>query len=170
MHHTQALGGEPMAEHVWSLLCDKVLIDPTSDNVSLIDITERLTLHVSEEGSIERQVTEARADGDKGILIPTALYLVSSWVRSDLTKPEEARFRYTLLNPAGDRVHEEAYGVDLRGFASQRVFIRFRQVPVSALGQHWILIEQEEQQKKHTRWRVVARLPLDLAESTELQP
>lgn len=170
MHRTRVPGGEPMAEHVWSLLCDKVLIDPASDKVSLIDLIERLTLHVSEEGSIERQVAEARADGDKGILISTALSLVSSWVRSDPTRPEEARFRYALLNPDGDRVHEEAYDVDLQGFASQRVFIRFRHVPVSALGRHWILIEQEVQQKKHTHWQVVARLPLDLVESTESLP
>jgi hypothetical protein len=161
-----------MAEHVWTVLCDKILIDPGSDKVSLIDIIETLTLHVSKSGEVERMIAEAKADGDKGILVSAVLYLVSRWTRSEPSNPEDAKFRYVFLNPSGERVHEEGYAVDLRNSSSQRAVIRFREIPVSALGRHWIIIEKEEspRHKKQPRWSAVARLPLDLTESTEPPP
>lgn len=161
-----------MAEHVWTVLCGKVLTDPDSGTtISLMDVTERLTLHVKEEGLVEKLIVDARAEGDKGILVSAGLTLVSWWVRSDFLKPESTHLRYAVVNPGGDRIHEEAYQVDLDTFTSNRIVIKMKEFPVSALGRHWIVIEKEPVGPgQRTRWKEVARLPLELVESVTPPP
>lgn len=161
-----------MVEHVMSTLFDKLLTDPRSDKISLIDVIQRLTLHVASPETIEGMISESHEKGDKGILISSDFLLISWWIRSDLAKPEQATFRYVVENPSGARVHEESFGVDLSVFNGQRVIVKIRDFPVSVLGQHWILIETEDVKgaSKQKKWKQVARLPLELVESSESPP
>jgi hypothetical protein len=117
---------------------------------------------------VEKLVSEAQAGGDKGILIPTTLQLVSHWIRSKGSEPELAKFLYLLLGPSGADIHQESFDIDLRDVASQRTSVKFRELPVSGVGRYWMVINVEaaRQGSKQTKWRAVARLPLDVTEST----
>jgi len=156
-----------MAQHVWTVLCDKVLRDNESPNtISLIQVVERLTLRAPSLRRIEDLIRESQEAGDKGILVTANMRLVSWWVRSDYSKEEMSRFRYAIINPGGKRIDEQFFPLNLLHSVGQRVVCSIIDWPLSSLGLHWIVIEEEvpQQEKKEEDWNAVARLPLEVIE------
>lgn len=154
-----------MADHVWTVVCSKTLIDPSSNVASLIDITERLILGaVSEEETVEQGFERAKSEGKKGIRFPVQLQLVSWWVRSDYSKPETAKIRVAIMGPEGDRLFQQDAVIEMEeGTTGRRLTVNFNAVPITSLGRFWFLVEQPKSGKGTAkRWTTAARIPVEI--------
>lgn len=144
-----------MAEHIWTVLCERHLVDPVNKVITLLDVVES----IFREG-LEQQLDDALHSGKKGVFVNYPLQLVSWWFRSD-PKDERLELRFSLVNPAGTKVVERIASAEWAGDAAYlRVFFALDRLPVSMLGLHWFNVEYQKQAKSgKLRWIPVTRIP-----------
>jgi hypothetical protein len=149
-----------MAEHIWTVLCERHLIDPDSKIISLIDVGESLNIV-----GLQKQIEDAVRLGKKGTFVNVPAELVSWWYRSD-TSEEVLHARFVLRSPAGKVLMEQPvaapWGEDK---IFTRVYLTLNKFPVSGQGLHWLAVEQEIARNKKPRWVQVTRLPLFITEA-----
>jgi hypothetical protein len=127
-----------MIDHVWSILCLRSIVDARTNNVSLIDVLEVLSV--------------AQPINSPG-LIPQTMEFVSVWERADYSVPDRGRARLTVLDPQGKLIGESlTYDIDLTDKPKLRNITTFEGFPVTSTGRYGIVVEiyQEENQQWHT--------------------
>lgn len=151
-----------MAHHVWSVLCYKAPIDKDTNEVSLLNVVESLTIRTTEAELQDR--VERLKEGEQALLPPPGnLELVSWWVRSDFDIPEEGvRARVVLRLPDGREQVTEERTMDLRQSSGYRLKFRVPGIPFGGVGAYWFEIQQQENGKKEggRAWDTVASIPL----------
>ena len=152
-----------MAEHVWSVLCAKPLIEPGSNMISLFEVAEKLNLHAASHEVVEQELERVRRQGLRGIFAPVHLNFVSWWVRSDYSVPETSSARVTVRSPAGEILLDEITSVDLESLTGQRHLMEIDQFRVPMLGLYWFVVEKPKTKGKKTQWERVARIPFEVA-------
>jgi len=141
-----------MAEHAWSVLCTKSVVDKQSNNISLFDVIEQIRVKppessVYEEGSV--------------VLVPFNFALVSLWIRSDPSKPEKFRARINLKTPVAEIVGFEEE-IDLTKHRRARSISNFQDFPVSGPGQYFYKVNIEIIKGKKASWKNVANIPVEI--------
>ena len=76
----------------YSVLCQKSIIDKTTNNISLIDIIERLELKIN--ASSYKQSSKGNSSKGKTLDIPLALELVSFWFNNNKTKDIDIKIEF----------------------------------------------------------------------------
>lgn len=147
-----------MAEHVWSVLCDRSVIDKSSNQVSLLNVVESLNLFVDKE-ELDR-LRGSGAEGGERPLVSHRMHFVTWWVRSDLDTPETVLIRLVLISPAGDLGTPTEATIDLSHSSSYRLQIAIDGLAFRGEGRYWFAIEE---QGGPDEWREVARIPLGVA-------
>jgi hypothetical protein len=133
-----------MINHIWTVLCSRVITDQQSNNVSLIDVIEQITVAFPEEQN---------APGS----IPVNLSLITLWERTD--QPVRKMGRIRVQFPSGDFVDQEiTYEVDLTTFQRTRTIIGMNGFPVRGAGRHTIHVDLRSDDG--TGWDEVACIPL----------
>jgi hypothetical protein len=159
-----------MAEHVWSVLCRKAVIDRDGGQISLHEVIETIVLEPETKESQE-ELEELRGP----IRLPQDMYIVSWWVRSDYDVPEEVKLRLVIEKPDGSKGimlgqyvrpgQPLAEGeiaempLDLRNSKSFRRLIRVRAFPWAGVGVYHFIIEGRVADGD---WRLAARIPLNV--------
>lgn len=145
-----------MAEHLWTVLCARCLVDAETNNVSLIDVIEQLTL--------AGDPPKLPPDGKPIILAGTQLNVVSLWTRADLTRSERVTFRLVVITPDGKRiVPKEQHDLDLENQRRMRVFLRLNSFPYRGPGDYnWLIEERQQTKSGKPKWTKVARIPLEI--------
>jgi hypothetical protein len=147
-----------MAEHIWSLLCERQLVDPESGVISLMDLRENVTVD-----GLEKMLEDAAEQGKKGTLVSAPTLLVSWWHRSS---PEEEVFhvRYGFVSPEEKRITERT--ADFSWQADNwlaRIFVKFDTLPCSMPGLYWFHVEQRQASEGgEPRWDLITRIPLHI--------
>lgn len=128
-----------MVEHVWTVLCEKVLEDPDTRVISLVDILERLI--IDPEGGMEQQIEKAREAGKKGVFVNVQMQVVSWWIRSDHEKEEISHARIAFVSPLGERVMVQDVQIHWeKEISGQRIFVKLDKLPIARLGLYWFKI------------------------------
>ena len=135
-----------MIQNIWSVLCSKNITDVQSNNASLIDIPEEVSIFVSSEEQVP-------------INVLVNLELVTYWERGDSETPEQGRFRVCLKFPGEhptDFPNSQEATIDLTNNLRARVAMRIQALPVFQSGIHRFNVEVEVEDK----WHQVASVPL----------
>lgn len=137
-----------MVEHMWTVLCSRSLVDIESQNISLLEVVDEITL-------------PADAFANKPTMnLSLQMELVTCWRRSNLSQPGKTRAKMTLMDPKGKTIEEQAYSVDLSEGNRRRTRIR---IPGLALvGPGTYTFQVELQSIGNGPWMKVAKLPLDV--------
>ena len=119
-----------MAEHVWTVICRRALVDETTKVPSLIDIVEGFDVFGTED-------IEAPA------AFPLELAVVTQWARSDADIPEMARHRLNILGPKSPEVSPQLpeVAVDLTSGRFHRTTFAMQGFPNYGIGDYSMLIE-----------------------------
>ena len=135
---------------VWAILCQNTIIDQRSNNISLIEVIDELTVPAPPP----ELVTEA--NGELGMLFDGNLVIL--WARSDLGTPEKAQVRSRIIAPNGGEARTGEVEVDLTEIVRARAIGRIAELPLfTQVGEYTIKIET----KAHdSEWREVFELPL----------
>jgi hypothetical protein len=135
-----------MAEHLWSVLCSNSSIDQKTNNISLFNVIEQLTL----EG----------VPTDQRILVSGQFELVSLWRRSDTNTPEELSGRLLFRMPDGESLDALVFNIDLKSATRSRSVITMSNLPIKGIGTHYFIIEVND--VGSDEWKIVANLPLEV--------
>jgi hypothetical protein len=136
-----------MIQHVWSLLCLRVLTDSETKAPSIIDLVDQLTI---------------RAEAELPVKIPTPLVLVTNWTRSVLDEPTTGAARVTVISPSGEHSVLSTTAIDLTEHTRMRVNLLIQTLEIREVGRHIFQVEAAED----LDWAepvVAARIPLDVA-------
>jgi hypothetical protein len=161
-----------MAEHAWTVLCQRTLVDSGTNLLSMIDVFDRLIVNQSSEiEDVERELEKVRSEGGRGIIFPARMQVVTQWFRSDSSQPETSRLRLSLADPSGDRLFEQEVSIELEQSLAQRITLGLDRIRVTTLGQYWWIVEKIHPAKKGKResWVQVARIPLQVVAAPQAQ-
>lgn len=131
-----------MIRHIWTVLCDKTIVDRDTNNVSL-DVLEQLNL---------APIAEAN------VIVPVPIVIASLWSRAELESPERARARIRIVDPLQRVIGEVTIDIDLTVNIRARTFCRFGGLLVSGPGVYEFVAEIEN----GSEWTEAARVPLQV--------
>jgi hypothetical protein len=146
-----------MAEHIWTVACEKHLVDPASKIITLVGIAESFS-----QEDLEQRLEKALRLGKRGVLANHPLQLVSWWFRTDLAE-EGLEVRFTLRNPAGETAFTNTAKVSWSEQVNvpARIFLDLDKFPVTMFGLHWFTVEYKKPTKnKAFRWVTVTKIPI----------
>lgn len=138
-----------MPDHIWSVLCYKGCLDTYTNQVSLLDVIENISL--KPEGPIPQ--------GD--VRIPMPMSVVSLWTRSDYDVPETFETRLVLKVPNGSVLAtKEIIKADLQSHTRIRTFARLQAFPYQGPGLYKYIVEYRGM--PNVPWQAVATIPVDV--------
>ena len=133
-----------MMQHVWTVLCSRSVIDPDTNNMSLQNVIEQLTVS-----------GEVKPEGR----ILCRMELTTLWCRPEDGVPTMGLARVTVESPAEEALGSTQYAVDLSVAPRYRQRTKFDFLPINTLGRYVFKVEQ---QRSDGDWRVEAQIPLQV--------
>ncbi len=133
-----------MINHIWSVLCERSIIDKDSKNISLIEVIEQLNVRGD---AVDR-------------VIPIRLFLVTLWERSSKSDPVRASARLRFLDPQGNLVEksEWKYSIDFKDYTRMRFRYAMNGLKVKGQGRHCFHLALYREKEK--KWNQVATIPV----------
>jgi len=119
-----------MAQHVWSVICARSIIDSDSNNISLIDVLEQLTV-----GPLPEEPGT--------LVIPVNFEVVTLWSRSN-HQGGRWRSRLVMITPQGTNHASAPMDVDLTRFERVRNRARTMGLQYEGPGRYEFRIELQE--------------------------
>lgn len=129
--------------HLWSLICEKVLVDAETNNISIIHSIDRFTVNISAE-----EMKKMQAAGSSGFSLPIPYNVVTVYRK---TTDSEVSFshRISLHNPKGSSIasatNESKIEKHLKTF---RVKNQMKNLLVDESGVYSIRVEVKEMGEK----------------------
>lgn len=131
-------------QHIWTLLCQRAIIDKKSNNLSLVDVVEtvKVPLKNFENGKIFK------------ILFPCQI--VSFWSKDEAIMSISTQIRLVFYAPGDKKISQMIFPVHIASemkFARSIINLNF--LPITVSGEYIL----EIQQQKNRKYEVQARVP-----------
>jgi hypothetical protein len=136
-----------MAEHIWSVLCSKSVIDKDTQQVSLFEVLEAVHIQLGEP---------IKGPG----LIRFATEVVSLWARSEKNTGETATAKCEVITPDGESVHAAEMTLDFSEKLRFRSIFRAEGFPIHGSGVYTFKISVKD--GASDEWRPAASLPIEV--------
>lgn len=153
-----------MAEHAWTVVCTRMIVDTETGQTTLVDLTDVLFVNASAD-QIRADLEKAKAEGKLGILLPSNITVTSYWYRTNEEVPEVSRTRMFLTSPSGNMIETVEFTIRLQEATGYRAQWRIARFPLQELGRHKVFVWQEipaASEEEEPQWLVAAVLPLDV--------
>lgn len=140
-----------MITHIWSVLCQRSIVDPQSNNVSIIDVFEALEVDINPAPNINIQ-------DNPEFNVPVNYQVVSLWARAD-EKKVVGQLRITLIGPNDKKrilVDKELTFPDDK--RRMRTINEIQGLPVNKSGNYHFIVEIKQGEK----FQKEADLPLEV--------
>lgn len=134
-----------MIDHVWTVVCSQAIVDRDSNNVSLQNVIEQITI-----------ADVPKPDG----IIPLGLQVMTLWARSDFDVPSRGQARLTLLLPSGKSAKEFESILDLSEARRLRTGLRVEGFPASESGRYSFRVEFRNEGEE--LWHLGATVPIEV--------
>lgn len=135
-----------MVRVVWSLLCERVLEDPTTKSATLVDVTEGLTIG----GNIPELAQDAIAN------VPVKLSSVTLWTRESKDVNTSFESRLVVRLPDGREFGTPKFPIEMGAALNYRQVVKMQQFPFAGLGAYTLVI----QAKQEDGWVAKAEVPI----------
>jgi len=132
-----------MIDHIWTVLCTRAVIDKDSNNVSLHNVIEQLTI---------QEEVEPRT------MVACPMEAVTLWERADPEVSGKARARVRVSAPSGVSLGDVEYVIDLIDYQRFRGRVGFPGILVVEPGRYTVRVDLLEEGDDD--WREVAAVPL----------
>jgi hypothetical protein len=125
-----------MAQHLWTLVCSHVIVNGLTNNISLIDVVEELTIVVPPS-------VDPAVGFPAGNLVPVTLNTVSAFQRTDPHVPERLIGRLSLVGPSG-RTQDNNFDIDLSSHVRARCIAEQHGLPIQEPGDYVFAVFVEQ--------------------------
>jgi hypothetical protein len=134
-----------MIDHVWTVLCQRSLIDRNSNNVTLIEIIEQLNITGREDP----------------IVVQMPMELVSLWTRRDPETRARGRYRISFIEPDNAMTLEPYVAdIDLTNHSRFRTRARMGGFPIRRAGRHKFRVDLQVEGEEE--WRQIVEVPVQV--------
>lgn len=143
-----------MIKHIWSVLCQRSVVDAQSNNISIFDVLEALQVDINPTSQAKNQ-----ANLEYNIQLQYQIVTLISKEKAD-KKDTEYSIRVTLINSEGKK--NILINQDLTFVANKKRMRSINQIqglPVSQSGVYHFIVELKEDDEA---FRKVAELPLEV--------
>lgn len=134
-----------MINHIWSVLCRNAVIDIDTNNVSIHDILEQITINAMPL--------------ENGVL-PFQFELITLWGRAESGRPTTGKSKVTLVAPSKKIKPVLVFEIDLSKAELFRQRVKFPGLAAGEGGIYHFVVELAENDNK---WRQVAAIPLKIS-------
>src|SRR4030042_331045 len=138
-----------MIDHIWTVVCSKSIIDHQSNNITLFNVLEQISVTLPVEKGKE-----------KHILIPLSFEVVSFWTRKEEHKADRGTARLSFITPSGNVSSTYEYEIDLSEYIRTRMIVGTAGLEFQESGIHYFHVEL--QCDGDDKWQSVARIPLQI--------
>lgn len=138
-----------MIRHLWSIFCALSVTDGQTQNVSLINVLERLQITVTDKGKAEGR-----------LVVPMPCEVVTLWEREEPEVATEGAARVEIVDSHGQTLGNAEVRVDLTQFLRCRSRTAFNAFPVTDSGRYHIKTTLIEAPGEETT--VVNEYPFDV--------
>jgi hypothetical protein len=135
-----------MINHIWSVLCERSILDEDTKLISMINVIEEITVP-----------DEPAPDKALAVLVN----LVTLWTRSDIKTPGLGYAQYNFTSPGGEVLHSIKQNVDLTKFERLRSRGQFASLKLPEAGIYSFQVEFRENEQDE--WSKVASIPLKVS-------
>ncbi len=136
-----------MAEHLWSVLCGRAVIDKYTGTLSIFDVREAITVGVPEEAP-------------QPIIVPIPITMASLWLRSETDIGETGTARFRMVRPDGTAGPPQELEVNLDTGPRSRTLFYANAMQVGGSGTYHFTVEYKGADEPDDAWVEVARHPL----------
>lgn len=137
-----------MPRHVWTVLCSNTSVDKATNNVTLFEAVEGLSL-------------PPEVPADRDVAIQLELVLVTLWSRTNPAVPEAGNGRFRLVAPEDQTLMTGEHDLSLGGqYIRSRNFSRLRNLPLHGPGFYEFVIEYRVAGEQE--WVEATRVPLEV--------
>lgn len=144
-----------MAEHAWTVLCSKIIVDADSGHVTAMEAADRLIVNDTPEGYAK--ALEKSVELGKELILPVEYSYFSQWFRTDRDVPEPPiELRVSVTSPAGEKKVRSTQIADFREYPAVRLLLRFDRLILRGFGIYHFELEKKEGDD----WISVSRYPL----------
>ena len=143
--------------HVWSVLCRSSVTDSQTNNISLSNVIERLTLEkpATDLTQITPQIIE------KEIIVGIPLEIVSLWRRGEKGENLNADVSVDIFGPSGEILGTFPYHFEMKNEHRRiRTRLIFKSIKVRGGGEHFLVVKIKE--VGESEFRPVAHIPLEI--------
>lgn len=145
-------------EHVWSIICSSSILDSETNNLTLSNLIEKITIDIPEDEL--KKIKEAKSEG---ILFPMNFEVVSRFRKIDKDK-DVPPFSYQIVmqNPEGKTMlssNEQQINFP-KGIYNMRVRTRLNQLPIQKTGDYFISIQTKD--SGSDKFEEVYLIPLEM--------
>ena len=133
-----------MIEHIWTVLCSRSVIDIETNNVSIQDVIEQITIN-----------SEPAQDG----FLPIPFELITLYIRKESNVLTKGTERVAFITPSGKSEIVSEGIIDLSSAERFRHRVKFPGLPLKEGGRHYFIIEVKEETNE---WQKVATIPLTI--------
>jgi hypothetical protein len=133
-------------KHIWTVPCRFSIRDGDTNNVSLIEVFEEVSVPIASAPPPDNQ------------FVPAVFDVVTLWARELDEQPEMGFGRMSLMTPSGGMVLDQSFTIDLQAFNRYRSVVRVQGFSVQDSGRYQIQIERKS--KDANPWEPVASVPL----------
>lgn len=134
-----------MIDHIWTVVCSRVVIDQETNNVSIQNAIEQLNIPA-----------EPIPEG----VIPVQLDLVTFCVRSDPDTPCRGELRLSFRTPSNRVLATFERAIDLSEHERHRNRMRFNGLAAEESGRHYFDVDLRNE--GGTEWHHVSAVPLTI--------
>jgi hypothetical protein len=142
-----------LIEHIWTVLCSRVITSSETNNVSLIEVTEELKLEGTKRSDKEST--------DQSIIpLSVGLVLASLWSRMEDDKPIIGTGRDIMLTPSGKALGEHVFKIDLSNHMRMRTMRNLVNLPIPVKESGKYRFRTELLDDESGTWKAVSNIPL----------
>ncbi len=131
-----------MLEHIWSVLCSRSIIDSETNNVSIQDVVEQITIN---------------AEPAENGFLPFPFELITLWGRKESDNPSKGIERITFVTPSGKSEVVSEAEIDLSNTERHRHRVKFPGLPVSEAGKYYFKVAVKN---GNSEWQQVSAVPI----------
>ena len=132
-----------MIDHIWSIICSGSSIDSESNNVTIYNILEQLSIN-----------TPPKEDG----IIRISFEIISLWARKISDKPVQGQELIQLKDPNDNILGSIEVNIDLQKSERHHIRLRINGLPARMSGRHHFSIDYKVE--GDDVWHNAAEIPL----------
>lgn len=147
-----------MIKHIWSVLCQKSVVDSESNNVSLFDVLEQLQIDIA--SNIPNNVSNS-----KNIILPIQYELINFWSKTG-NGEEKADVKIILKDTTGKEVKkiEKVLTIPEKN-RRMREINKIQGLPISGNGNYKFIVSIKN--SNDDNYKDVAEIPLEVIVSKD---
>jgi len=139
-----------MANFLWALVCERVIIEEQHKTVSFISIVENLNLPLPPANILAQTPPP---------FIPFRFFIVTHWSRSKQDIGERVPGRVLLIGPNGKEFGKMEFVIDLTGAPRSRVIGQTIGIPLMGAGVYTCVVQSQTR----TKWRKVGQVEFTIS-------